>query len=143
MPICRVLLSFSERADISVGCSTLWTLRLHPICLIEATLVERVLAHKVHPWQIQAPTTRGAPRGLENSRLIAQIVHLFSLGLGFSTVAFDETTVLDSVSRPNCSHWSITYIGDLFSLPLDGVTEILLDHTHRCNSIRAQCLYHL
>ena len=40
----RVLLGFPERTDIVICRSTLWTLGLHTICLVEATLVKRVLA---------------------------------------------------------------------------------------------------
>ena len=110
MPVRRVLLGFPERTNIVVCRSTLWTLCFHTIRLIEAALVKGVFAKKVHRWQIQAPTTRSAPPGLKDSRLIAQIVHLFSLGLGLGTVAFDETTILESVSRLYCGQSSMTYI---------------------------------
>lgn len=44
MPVRRVLLGFPERTNIVICRSTIWTLCLHPIYLIEAVLVERVLA---------------------------------------------------------------------------------------------------
>lgn len=96
MPVSALLLRFAEGADVQVGRRALRAFRNLVVDLVEAALVEGVLAEKVHRGQVQcAPASRASPR-LKHSRLGAQVGDFLSLGFGFRAVALDQTTVLYS-----------------------------------------------
>jgi len=71
MPISRIFLGFPESTDVAVRRSALGTLGFVAIDLVEATLVERVLAQEMDGWEIQAPATGCTSSGLEYSRLVS------------------------------------------------------------------------
>lgn len=94
MPICALLLRFAEGADVQVGRRAFRAFRNLVVNLVEAALVEGVLAEEVNRRQVQcAPASRASPR-LEDSRLGAQVGDFLSLGFGFRAVALNQTTVL-------------------------------------------------
>lgn len=67
----------------------------------QATLVVRVLAHKVHRWKIQLLRARGAAGDLEYLGLggVGQRGDLCGLGGGFGAVGLDEGFILRSTSQ--------------------------------------------
>ena len=89
MPVRALLLRFAEGADVQVGRGAFRTLGNLVVDLVEAALVEGVLAEEVHRGQVQcAATSRASPR-LKDSRLGAQVGDFLSLGFGFRAVALD------------------------------------------------------
>ena len=68
--------------------------------------MERVFTKEVHRGQVEAPATLGAPPGLEHGGFSTQVVHFFAFGVRFGTVALDQFSILQVVSRGSlpCRH---------------------------------------
>ena len=94
MPIRALLLRFAERADILVDRGAFRALRDLVVDLVQAALVEGVLAEEVHGWQVQGAAAGRASAGLKDGRLGAEVGDFLSLCLGFRAVALDEMAVL-------------------------------------------------
>lgn len=89
MPVCALLLRFAEGADVQVGRGAFRALRNLVVDLVEAALVEGVLAEEVHRWQVQRTAASGASPRLKDSRLGPEVGDFLSLGFGFGAVALD------------------------------------------------------
>lgn len=94
MPISRILLGFSESADAVIANGTLRTLCFLAVRVIQATLMERVLAKKMDNWWIKTSPTGRASSSLKQRGLITQFVHLLARAFSLGTIAFDQATVL-------------------------------------------------
>ena len=95
MPFRRIYLRFSERPNVGINRRTLWTLGVLNVHLVQTSLVEGVLAHKVHGREIETATAGGAAAGLENGGFGGQAVNFLPLGVGFGTVGVDQAAVLN------------------------------------------------
>lgn len=93
MPLPRLLLTLADRADRRVLLAAGGALGL-VVDLVEAALVERVLAEEVHGGQVESAAAGGAALRLEDDGLGGELVEFFALGGGFGAVVFDEAAVL-------------------------------------------------
>ena len=93
MPLGGLLLDLPHRADRGVLLAAQRTLRV-VVDLVEAALVEGVLAEKMDGGEIESTAAGGAATGLEDGGFGAEFVNFFALGGCFSPVAFDEATIL-------------------------------------------------
>lgn len=94
MPVRVLLLRFAEDADVLVSRRAFRALGDLVVYLVEAALMKRVLAQKVHGGQVQRAPASRAPPSLEDSRLGAEVGDFLSLGFGFRAVALDQSAIL-------------------------------------------------
>ncbi len=94
MPVRALHLRFADSSDVLIRGSAFRALCVLVFDLVQATLVEGVLAEEMDGGQVQRPTASGASAGLEHGGFGAQVCDFLSLGLGFGAVTLDQTAVL-------------------------------------------------